>query len=222
MSGSPSKKKIDDLGKRLRAGPATDEELRLLDDSRLTFEPAQRRIMEILNGTGLNPAGRSMKSTRSIIEKLRRETIRLSQMQDIAGCRTVVSDMDAQRTVVEGLRGLLNRSKGGEISSFGYRAVHLITCAAGPNVEVQIRTVGQHAWADLSERLAMRFDPALKYGGGPKRFKEVLQSLAEKLYDLERKESGTSDGAEIMKSMYFKMQLIDLMRGAAALLDVPS
>lgn len=215
-----SRSKIDALGERLRTLQPTDADLQLLDEWRLTFEPAQRRVMEILGGTGLNPTGRSMKSTLSIVEKLKRETSRLSQIQDIAGCRIIVSNMDAQRSIVGGLEPLLEPARVREVSSYGYRAVHLTTRIAGPIVEVQVRTVAQHAWADLSETLAMRFDPALKYGGGPKRHKEALQSSSEMLYDLERKEFSSNDRAEIMKSMYLKSQLVDLMRETVKLLNV--
>lgn len=51
----------------------------------------------------LDPTGRPAKSTSSIIEKLVRETIRLSQIQDIGGCRIVLANMTEQYRVVAAL-----------------------------------------------------------------------------------------------------------------------
>ena len=67
----------------------------------------------------------------------------------------------------------------------------------------------------MSEKFAIAFDPGLKYGDvttETARIAKILQSMSENLYDLERKECGSTDRAEIMKSMYFKAELIDHMR----------
>ena len=61
-------------------------------------------IATIRGAVQLEPTGRPAKSTTSIIEKLRRETIRLTQIQDIAGCRLVVPDLKSQEHVIETLR----------------------------------------------------------------------------------------------------------------------
>jgi putative GTP pyrophosphokinase len=47
----------------------------------------------IRDNLGLEPTGRPAKSTSSISDKLRRESIRLSQIQDIAGCRVIAPDI---------------------------------------------------------------------------------------------------------------------------------
>lgn len=51
------------------------------------------------------PTGRP---TKSIIDKLNRETARLSQVQDIAGCRVVTSDVAAQDRTVDAIRERLS------------------------------------------------------------------------------------------------------------------
>ena len=50
-------------------------------------------IGKIQNELALEPTERAEKSTPSIVEKLRRESIRLTQIQDIAGCRLIVPDI---------------------------------------------------------------------------------------------------------------------------------
>lgn len=144
--------------------------MRQLDAYRRSFAEAYEEVLAaVRRATRSEPTGRPAKSTSSIVEKLCRETIRLSQMQDIAGCRLVVKDVRAQNEVVEQLREALpealvvdRRAK----PSHGYRAVHAIATAHGKPIEIQVRTELQHLWAQLSEKLSDVIDPAIKYGGG--------------------------------------------------------
>jgi ppGpp synthetase/RelA/SpoT-type nucleotidyltranferase len=58
--------------------------------------------------------------------------------------------------------------------SHGYRAVHVIVRVDGKPVEIQVRSLLQHRWAELSEKASDLVDPELKYGGGPR---PVLERL---------------------------------------------
>ncbi len=139
------------------------------------------------------PIGRPKKSRQSIADKLRRQTIKLSQMQDIAGCRLVVPDSFVQEIVIdsfetalkdglfEGLRMVDRRSK----PSNDYRAVHLIVKTCGKPVEVQLRTALQHRWAELSEKLSDVIDPKIKYGGGPANVRSLLTKSSVMIMNLE-------------------------------------
>ena len=105
---SVSKTQVDQLGDRLPKGKIRVDDFRLLDAYRRSFTEAYEEVLAIIReATGFDPTGRPAKSTTSITEKLRRETIRLSQMQDIAGCRLVVKDVRTQNQVVERLRNAL-------------------------------------------------------------------------------------------------------------------
>jgi len=99
-----SKTQIDRLGDRLKGGFHTESDLRLLDDYRRSFGEAYEAVIRKIRQAGEFPTGRLAKSTLSIAEKLRRESIRLSQMQDIAGCRVVVANVMQQDSFVESLR----------------------------------------------------------------------------------------------------------------------
>lgn len=104
MKPALSKTQIDRLGGRLRKGLRTESDLRLLEGYRRTYGEAYRNVvLTIKNQLGLEPTGRPSKSTSSVIEKLQRETIRLTQIQDIAGCRVVVADINEQDRVVAAL-----------------------------------------------------------------------------------------------------------------------
>ena len=168
---STSKTQVDKLGNRLRKGNITEDDLRQLDAYRRSFAgPYEEVIAMIRSATGLDPTGRPAKSTSSITEKLRRdETMRLTQMQDIAGCRLVVQDVLAQNRVVERLLAALPRAAvidRRKWPSGDYRAVHIIAAAQNKPIEIQVRTELQHLWAQLSEKLADVLDPAIKYGLG--------------------------------------------------------
>jgi hypothetical protein len=52
-------------------------------------------------------------------------------------------------------------------ASYGYRAVHVITCVGDGSIEVQVRTLAQHMWANLMERLADRLGRQIRYGEPP-------------------------------------------------------
>jgi ppGpp synthetase/RelA/SpoT-type nucleotidyltranferase len=125
-----SKTQIDRLGNRLKTGSLSEADLRLLDEYRRSLGPAYESVLRIIReDLQLKPTGRPAKSTTSITEKLRRESIRLSQVQDIAGCRVVVANIAAQDQAVTMLRDafvevrVMDRRKN---PSHGYRAVHVI------------------------------------------------------------------------------------------------
>ncbi len=57
--------------------------------------------------------------------------------------------------------------------SHGYRAVHVMHGDHRGTVEVQIRTLLQHQWAELSE-LFDRISPGTKYGAGAPKYQQIL------------------------------------------------
>lgn len=178
-----SKTQIDRLGDRLRAGPPSDEDVRMLDAYRRSFGRAYEVVVSaIRDKLHLEPTGRPGKSTSSIVEKLRRETIRLSQIQDIAGCRVVVETVVDQDRAVSNTTALFSKSHivdRRQNPSFGYRAVHVIAEVEGKPVEIQVRTTLQHLWAEISERLSDTKDMALKYGGGPEYLRKYLDGASQ-------------------------------------------
>src|SRR5256885_16022226 len=164
MAREMSKTQIDRLGDRLRKGNISEADLRLLDQYRRSFTDAYEVVVgAIRKELALEPTGRPAKSTTSISEKLRRETIRLTQIQDIAGCRIVTPDMLDQVLVVNELeyqfKGAIIVDRR-ENPSHGYRAVHVIVQHHGKLVEIQVRTALQHLWAELSEKLSDLIHPA--------------------------------------------------------------
>jgi putative GTP pyrophosphokinase len=188
-----SKSQIDRLGDRLKKGSPSDADLRLLDEYRHSFgdgyDVVIRTIREKLH---LEPTGRPAKSTSSIAEKLRRESIRLSQVQDIAGCRVIVADVFTQDQTIAMLRDTFPETRVTDRRtnpSHGYRAVHIIVAAYGVSLEIQVRTALQHLWAELSERLADVVDSNIKYGGGTLEDRKWLALISENIAGWEELEN---------------------------------
>jgi hypothetical protein len=166
-----SKSAVDRLGERLRSGAVSDDDWALLEELR---DLRRRHLDEVLERVrselGLEITGR-VKTTGTLVDKLQREGLRLSQMDDVAGARIVVdgSRLD-QDLVVQRLRSLWTDSRQKDRRSspvHGYRAVHLIASLDGWPLEVQVRTVRQDEMANLLESLADRWGRQIRYGAPP-------------------------------------------------------
>lgn len=182
MAKEVSKTQIDRLGNRLKSGIITEDDLRLLDQYRRSFANVYETVVGLIRDKlGLEPTGRPAKSTTSIADKLKRESIRLTQIQDIAGCRLIVADIAAQESVIQSLTGLFQQAiivDRREKPSHGYRAVHVIVNYGGKTIEIQARTSLQHIWAEMSEKYSDVIDPSIKYGGGDVRVQEILRDTS--------------------------------------------
>jgi putative GTP pyrophosphokinase len=187
-----SKTQIDHLGDRLKKGEISDADLRVLDEYRRSFSEGYDFVIQAIRaGLGLESTGRPAKSTTSIIEKLQRESIRLTQIQDIAGCRIIVPRIVEQQTTIESVNRLFESTvtvDRRESPSHGYRAVHIVVKSGGHLIEVQIRSSLQHIWAELSEKFADLIDPAIKYGKGDETTVAWLQELSTSIAVFESQE----------------------------------
>jgi len=151
-----SKSQVDKLGDRLRKGPISLSDLRMLENYRRSFGEAYEIVMQTLRQHSQSPSGRSAKYTVSIMNKLRREKIRLSQMQDIAGCRVIVANSLEQDKLVTALRAAFTEASVDDLRgdddelddddkseknyphhpSSGYRAIHVKARVLGKLIEV--------------------------------------------------------------------------------------
>src|SRR3989338_8078834 len=130
-----------------------------------------------------------LKRATSIINKLKRKyegrnpTMNLSQMQDIAGCRAIVKDVETAKKIYNDyyLKGNLKHKRLGKKDYItfpkkdGYRSLHIIyeyksdkgkTDYNGLRVEVQIRSKLQHLWATAVETVDFFTRQAIKFNEG--------------------------------------------------------
>lgn len=170
-----SNSQIDKLGKRLRNNCFSEDDLSLLDDFRQTYsgidQQAYQIIQKVLSSyNDLVLTKRKRKTQQSIVDKLRRQpSIRLPQMQDIAGCRIVLEGGTQQAQAINSV--LVNAFKeqnwpveSKDRYSKGYRAIHIIVKQGKQFYEIQLRTYAQDVWANTVEGAANK-DNTLKYGG---------------------------------------------------------
>lgn len=147
-----------------------------------------------------------LKRARSILAKLRKESsMRLTQMQDIGGCRAVVETIDE----VYALREQYRRSKSlhelvteddyiANPKPSGYRSLHLVyrfqsrthTQYNRLMFEVQLRTSTQHAWATAVETVGAVIGQALKSSEGESAWLVYFQNAALALEFTETKAVG--------------------------------
>ncbi len=129
-----------------------------------------------------------LKRVPSIVRKLNRtqtQTMKLSQMQDIGGCRAVLSDVSLVRKLSDiytdkrKSRGLKHKKVNEKDyiknpKPDGYRSIHLIykyksdkkSTYDGLLVEIQIRSRIQHAWATAVETVDLFTKQAIKSNEG--------------------------------------------------------
>jgi ppGpp synthetase/RelA/SpoT-type nucleotidyltranferase len=145
-----------------------------------TLQMALRRVSKEVDPHSL--VAQRIKRLSSIEAKLRRfKTMKLSQMQDIGGCRAVVRSVRDVRFVVALFNDSNLKHKLHHTDDYitapqptGYRGVHLLwrynsdknTTYNGLKIEMQLRSPLQHAWATAVETVGTFIRQALKSSRG--------------------------------------------------------
>lgn len=210
-SDGHSKSKIDSAGRTLideesladEKGKAFD----ILDNWRAIhrypmhiFKKTLKRKSEKIDTQSLSV--QRLKRLPSILKKLQRKyygnkpTMNLSQMQDIAGCRAVMSNVElARKLYKEGyIRGDLKHKKVNEKDYIthpkkdGYRSIHLVYRYKsdkegkkdynGLLIEVQIRSKLQHLWATAIETVDFFTRQAIKTNEGQKEWVDFFRLVS--------------------------------------------
>ena len=119
-------------------------------------------------------------------------SMRLPQMEDIGGCRVVLESLPElraleQRIVVDRWAEELVRVVDyiDTPKADGYRAVHVIVRRDERLVEIQLRTLLQHAWAVQVERLEAFHRARLRRGEAPRDLGTTLIELSDSLARLD-------------------------------------
>ena len=149
-----------------------------------------------------------LKRVPSIIKKLNRKynskeaTMKLTQMQDIAGCRAIISNVSLARKLYNKyyLKGDLKHKKVNQKDYIanpkkdGYRSIHLIYRYKsdkgkkdynGLLIEVQIRSKLQHIWATAVETVGFFTGQAIKSNEGEEKWKKFFRLVSSAFARLE-------------------------------------
>lgn len=125
-----------------------------------------------------------LKRAPSIITKLTREnSMKLSRMQDIGGCRSIVTDVKDVYALLNRYQRSQDRHEIATLKDYitdpkdsGYRGIHIIykyksdrnNAYNNQRIEIQLRTHAQHAWATSVEIAGIFTNAPLKSSIGPK------------------------------------------------------
>jgi ppGpp synthetase/RelA/SpoT-type nucleotidyltranferase len=159
-----------------------------------------------------------LKRTPSILAKLRRERgMKLDRMEDISGCRIVVSNKfnvyEVRDSIVNGrTRNILRRERNyiKEPKESGYRGIHLIyryngqkTQFSKHSIELQIRSKVQHSWATAVEVVGTFTGQALKASQGHDAWLNFFKSASIAFADIENrmlaKNASSKERLELIK-----------------------
>lgn len=165
-----------------------------------TFYMALKSRAEAIDTKAI--ASQRIKRLESITSKLKLQPkMKLSQMQDIGGCRAVMPTVAKVRTLqaryVESDDYHIRKSGKDYITepkSTGYRGVHLIyrykrrkPCSHdGLQVEIQIRTQQQHIWATAVEAAGTFTNQALKSNQGSGDWRRFFALVSSEYAEYER------------------------------------
>jgi len=195
-----SKSETDLAGDILRNASSTEEEknnaLKILSNWRAAhsypmhiFKKRLKSVSEKMDKEALS--AQRLKRVPSIIKKLNRvyegnkPTMKLTQMQDIAGCRVVMSNVKLANKLYQDhyVKGDLKHKKVNEKDYIsypktdGYRSIHLVYRYSSDKgkkeynvllIEVQIRSKLQHLWATAVETVDFFTSQAIKSNEGQK------------------------------------------------------
>jgi ppGpp synthetase/RelA/SpoT-type nucleotidyltranferase len=201
-----SKSLIDTAGKTLSKDTETDVDkyilyTEVLDEYRMNhLEPLSKTTIEIQQwlaqfGKDYFIAQR-LKRKPQILRKLKRFSVRLSQLQDIGGTRIIVDQDNDVDALVNFLKNKFQDSKDIKVIKLtdyrgegredsGYRAFHVILERDGAKMELQIRSKIQHYWAETIERTSIVYGHHLKELEGDEIIIHYFKILSDLFYEIE-------------------------------------
>ena len=200
-----SKSRVNRAGERVRAGTASPEDLHVIDE----WRAAHRAVLNTFKANLIQRGrGKSVifaqrhKRKKTIFDKLLRfPSMNLSRMDDVAGCRLIfksLKELYAFRDHFHRARFNHKRRNPEDKDKYdyiknpkqtGYRGVHDVyeydvnsdigRPLAGLYVEIQYRTLVQHAWATTVEVIGFITESQPKFQQGDNRYEVAMKMASE-------------------------------------------
>lgn len=151
-------------------------------------------------------AGRAKRMT-SIRKKLKRSNLKLDQIQDLAGCRAIMADMDGVKAMIAECQAKIPHefvrdfAYIDEMKASGYRSHHMVYRFSGTGdelpfddlkIELQVRTRLQHSWATAVEAVGLFRDEDMKAGLGDPEWLRLFRLMSEEFAVMEGCEGSPS------------------------------
>ena len=234
-----SKSRVNRAGEKVRLGIPTEIDLRVIEEWRTAHRGVLNTFQAILRNrtkdTGISVAQRH-KRKKTIFDKLQRfPKMQLSRMDDVAGCRLIfknIRELYSFRIVFHKAR--FDHKLRNEIDKYdyiktpkltGYRGVHDVyeydvrskigKKLAGLYVEIQYRTLVQHAWATAVELIGFITESQPKFQAGDKRYEDAMALASEILARAFEKSHGPFpdlEDREVVRRFLAIDNDLDLMR----------
>lgn len=198
-----SKSRVNRAGDNVRRGTPTPEDLQVIEEWRAAHRAVLNTFQAILRfrtrHTGITVAQRH-KRKRTIFDKLDRLSgMQLSRMDDIAGCRLIFRNIkQLQSFRAEFHKARFNHKRRNDLDKYdyikcpkrtGYRGIHDVyeynvksevgKRLAGLYLEIQYRTLVQHAWATAVEVIGFITESQPKFQKGDDRYERAMALASE-------------------------------------------
>ena len=234
-----SKSRVNRAGDNVRLGTATSEDATVIEEWRAAHRGVLNTFQAILRnrtrGTNITVAQRH-KRKRTIYDKLARlPRMQLSRMDDVAGCRLIFKNIkklyefrakfhkarfNHKRRNNQDKYDYIKHPKG-----TGYRGIHDVyeydvrsdigRPLIGLYVEIQYRTLVQHAWATAVELIGFVTQSQPKFQKGDKRYETAMALASEILARAFEESKGPFpdlDNQEVVRQFIELDQKIGLLR----------
>lgn len=198
-----SRSRVNRAGENVRNGLATPDDLMVIEEWRAAHRSVLNTFQAILRtrtkGTNVTVAQRH-KRKNTIFDKLKRlPRMQLARMDDVAGCRLIfrsIKELSKFRSAFQKARFKHKRRNSPEKYDYishpkatGYRGIHDVyeynvnseagRDLAGLYMEIQYRTLVQHAWATAVEVVGFITESQPKFQQGDKRYEHEMALASE-------------------------------------------
>lgn len=198
-----SKERVSRAGDAVRNGNPTDEDLEVINVWRAAHRPVLNTFQAILrnrtHGKNIIVAQRHKRRSTIFDKLMRLPGMRLARMDDVAGCRLIfqtAEELYAFRKTLHAAHFKHQRKNEPDKYDYikhpketGYRGVHDVYAYdvnskhgepyKGLLIELQYRTIHQHAWATAVEVVGLITEAQPKFQKGDKRYEEAMSYASE-------------------------------------------
>lgn len=238
-----SKSRVNRAGKAVREKEATPQDLEVIDEWRAAHRGVLNTFQAILRKRTKKKSitvAQRHKRKRTIFDKLDRfPDMQLARMDDVAGCRLIFDSIEKLHEFRhEFHKARFNHKRRNDLDKYdyikepketGYRGIHDVyeydvnsyvgQKLAGLNVEIQYRTLVQHAWSTAVEVIGFITESQPKFQRGDNRY-EFAMALASEIFSRSHEdlkgpypELSNQDLIEKFNEFDRELKLVQTLRG---------